>query len=82
MAHQEVEAADSESEGDAAETRPRRKRAAPKDTTRAASNRKPRAKKSADDDEPAEIDSSVLPPAISGGPSTGSEDGDALEAVG
>ncbi|MEO0589037.1 MAG: DUF4167 domain-containing protein [Pseudomonadota bacterium] len=73
--------ASSQSEDDAAERRPRRRRASSKDEGRAPRARKPRVKKSADD-EPAEIDSSVLPPAIGGESPPASDDGDALEAVG
>jgi hypothetical protein len=67
-------------EADDAERKPRRRRAA-KDEPRPARTRKPRARKS-DDEGPAEIDSSVLPPAIRGDTGSAGDDGDALEAVG
>ena len=77
---------DNGSEGDdadeSAERKPRRRRTASKDGEKPARTRKPRAKKSADDDAPAEIDSSVLPPAIGADAGPGGDDGDALEAVG
>jgi len=76
----EVQSPDADAEGNAPERKPRRRRAPAKDETRAPRARKPRAKKAADN-EPSEIDSSVLPPAIGGDTSSGGDDGDALEAV-
>ena len=75
-----VEAAEGETDSEEAERKPRRRRASSKDEGRSSRGRKSRDKDS-DDSEPAEIDSSVLPPAIGGDPSPGSDDGDALEAV-
>ncbi|MDJ0979452.1 MAG: DUF4167 domain-containing protein [Erythrobacter sp.] len=81
----EGEAADQESEPvetaeKTAESKPRRRRASQKGETRSPRGRKPR-DTARSDDEPAEIDSAVLPPAIGGSDSSGSDDGDALEAV-
>ena len=75
---------DSEREDNAENTerKPRRRRTASKDGEKPARARKPRAKKPVDDDAPAEIDSAVLPPAIGADADSGSDDGDALEAVG
>ncbi|MEL6238339.1 MAG: DUF4167 domain-containing protein, partial [Pseudomonadota bacterium] len=85
VADQEAEMADgsgAQTDAEVAEPKPRRRRAAAKDGAKETRPRKPRTKKTADDNEPAEIDSSVLPPAIGGGSAPDSEDGDALEAVG
>ena len=65
------------SDTDTTERKPRRRRATPKGEGRTGRSKKPKEA----DSEPAEIDSSVLPPAIGGDSSSGNEDGDALEAV-
>ena len=75
------DSASAETGEDETERKPRRRRAAAKDEDRAPRGRKPRSRK-ADAGETAEIDSSVLPPAIGGESPSGNDDGDALEAVG
>ncbi|MEM7703043.1 MAG: DUF4167 domain-containing protein [Pseudomonadota bacterium] len=65
-------------DADAPERKPRRRRAAAsKDEKRTPRSRKPKS----DDAEPAEIDSSVLPPAIGADSSSTNDDGDTLETV-
>lgn len=75
---------DNEADDSGEERKPRRRRAATKDEAPKANGRTGRTRKAkpADrsDDEPAGFDPSILPPAI-GGASSGSDDGDALEAV-
>ena len=67
--------------GDEVERKPRRRRVAAKDESGPSRARKPRAKR-AKSEEPAEIDSAVLPPAIGSDTASGNDDGDALKAVG
>lgn len=81
MASDSPDASNDHSEEDVEQPKPRRRRAvAAKDETKPKRVRKPKARVSKDD-EPAEIDSSVLPPAIGGASPSEGDEGDTLEAV-